>query len=431
MRATDVATKSVKNLGRSKTRTGLTLAAIFIGSFTLTITTGIGTGISNYIDDSVAGFGAENRLTAVKTSEVEDDGPQVYTENQLESTATPQGPPGTAAARVEPLLVEDLDSIQNVQGVASVDPSVSVTIDYVQSTGNPYQASSGQFFEGTELSLISGEQLTDSQTREIAIPSSLLDVLDLGTADEAVGEKLFIGFKNEIGSLEELQVTVAAVTEGGFGPNTENVVLNSFVQMEIYERQSSKSLEETGYPSATIFIADDYLGAEEMDLLRAELADLGYQTTSLEDQLGTFTAIIDIAVFILNAFALIVLFAAAFGIVNTLYMSVQDRTREIGLMKSIGSSSRSIFGMFATEAALIGFIGSILGVAAGVGLGLAISDVLSTEVFSDLVGLNLIQFEPVSILTIIGLVVLIGLVAGLFPAKKAADKDPITALRFE
>ena len=430
MRTADLVNKSVNNLGRSKTRTGLTVAAIFIGSFTLTITTGIGTGISNYIDDSVAGLGSENRLTVVKTSEVE-DGPQVFEENQIESNAAPQGPPGAAPSRVEPLLGEDISFLQQTEGVVEVSPSVSVEIDYVQSNGEPYQAAAGQFFEGTELSLVSGNQLTDRDAREIAIPSSILDALDLAEPSGAIGESLIIGFRNSVGELDQIQANVVAVTEGGFGPNTGNIVLNSHLQMEIYDRQNLETVETNGYPSATITIADEYLNDEQMVELRTTLTDAGYQTTSLEDQLGTFTTIIDVVVMILNAFALIVLFAAAFGIVNTLYMSVQDRTKEIGLMKAIGSSSRSVFGMFAIEAALIGLIGSLLGVVAGVGLGVSISDGLSEAAFADLVGLNLIQFDPFSLMSIIILVMLIGLIAGLFPAREAALKDPIAALRYE
>ena len=77
---------------------------------------------------------------------------------------------------------------------------------------------------------------------------------------------------------------------------------------------------------------------------------------------GMFKTVIDGIVLVLNAFAIIALLAASFGIVNTLLMSVQERTREIGLMKAMGMGSGKVFGLFSLEAAFIGFLGSAIGV---------------------------------------------------------------------
>ena len=76
-----------------------------------------------------------------------------------------------------------------------------------------------------------------------------------------------------------------------------------------------------------------------MAALQDRLTDAGYDSTTVEEQLGSFKAVIDGIVLVLNAFAVIALLAASFGIVNTLLMSVQERTREIGLMKAMGMGS--------------------------------------------------------------------------------------------
>ena len=75
-----------------------------------------------------------------------------------------------------------------------------------------------------------------------------------------------------------------------------------------------------------------------------------------------FKTVIDGIVLVLNAFAIIALLAASFGIVNTLFMSVQERTREIGLMKAMGMGNGRVFSLFSIEAAFIGFLGSAIGV---------------------------------------------------------------------
>lgn len=165
--------------------------------------------------------------------------------------------------------------------------------------------------------------------------------------------------------------------------------------------------------------------------MQADLEARGYGSTSIADQLGTFTAVIDAIVLILNAFAIIALVAAGFGIVNTLMMSLQERTREIGLMKAMGMPASRVFLLFSFEAIVIGLLGSGLGIALGMLVGSGVSGVLSRTLFSGLAGLNLVGFTLSSVLTVLGVVVAIALAAGALPALRAARNDPIESLRFE
>ena len=114
-----------------------------------------------------------------------------------------------------------------------------------------------------------------------------------------------------------------------------------------------------------------------------------------------FKTVIDGIVLVLNAFAIIALLAASFGIVNTLFMSVQERTREIGLMKAMGMGNGRVFSLFSLEAAFIGFLGSAIGVVIAMLAGSALSSALSGSLLADLPGLTLIAFDPVSIVGII------------------------------
>lgn len=153
--------------------------------------------------------------------------------------------------------------------------------------------------------------------------------------------------------------------------------------------------------------------------------------TTVADQLGTVTTVIDGIVLVLNAFAIIALLAASFGIVNTLLMSVQERTREIGLMKAMGMGSGRVFTLFSLEATLLGFFGSAIGTGIAMIAGSALNAGLSTTLLSDLPGLTLIAFDPVSIATIIVVVMVIAFVAGTLPAARAASADPVESLRYE
>ena len=78
---------------------------------------------------------------------------------------------------------------------------------------------------------------------------------------------------------------------------------------------------------------------------------------------------------VLNGFAVIALIAAGIGIVNTLFMAVQERTREVGLMKAMGMSSGRVFSLFSLEAVVIGLIGSAIGRAGAIGVGQVVNSV--------------------------------------------------------
>lgn len=134
---------------------------------------------------------------------------------------------------------------------------------------------------------------------------------------------------------------------------------------------------------------------------------------------------------VLNAFAVIALLAAAFGIVNTLFMSVQERTREIGLMKAMGMGGGKVFGLFSLEATFIGFLGSAIGALLGIAAGTGISSALSGNLLADLPGLTLIAFDPASIAVIVVLVMAIAFLAGTLPAARAARANPVESLRYE
>jgi len=110
---------------------------------------------------------------------------------------------------------------------------------------------------------------------------------------------------------------------------------------------------------------------------------------------------------------------------------VQERTREIGLMKAMGMGSGKVFGLFSLEAVFIGFLGSAIGVGIGMIVGTGISSLLSGAILADLPGLTLIAFDPLSISVIILVVMAIAFLAGTLPAARAAKADPVESLRYE
>ncbi len=112
-------------------------------------------------------------------------------------------------------------------------------------------------------------------------------------------------------------------------------------------------------------------------------------------------------------------------------MSVQERTREIGLLKAMGMGSGRVFALFSLEAVIIGLLGSAIGVAVAMVVGVPLSAALAAGPLSGLPGLDLLLFEPGGIIGVIVLIVAIAFLSGTLPARRAARKNPIDALRYE
>lgn len=431
MKTIDVIASAISNTFRSKTRTILTILAIFIGAFTLTITTGLGTGINQYIDETVAAIGADDVLTVTHATEEDaGDGPQEYTADQVtQQVAGPQG-----EQSLDPITEADLDQIAAIDGVLSVEPVKQLDVDYVaHDDGTEYQIDVGSFVPGMQVQLAAGEQPdAASDALQVAIPVDYVEPLGFADDAAAIGQEVVFGLTDGNGDAQAVTATIVGVSEAGLGGAGSSASPNTALTDALYAAQEigAPAGQADSYASATVRFDPDST-PEQVEALRASLEDAGYQATTLDDTLGTFKAVIDGIVLVLNAFAIIALLAASFGIVNTLFMSVQERTREIGLMKAMGMGSGKVFGLFSSEATYIGFLGSVIGIGIGMLAGTAVGGALSSTLLADLPGLTLIAFDPVSILAIVVLVMGIAFVAGSLPAARAARLNPIDALRYE
>ena len=250
-------------------------------------------------------------------------------------------------------------------------------------------------------------------------------------ADAAVGQTLTFGVTDVQGTQSQLTATIVGVAEEGLVGSTA-FTANEALTQTLYDTQSV-GLSDAGKDSyAQAIVRFDPTGTDaDLSALKGSLSDLGYTGTTVQDTIGAFKAVIDGIVLVLNAFAVIALLAAGFGIVNTLLMSVQERTREIGLMKAMGLGGGKIFGLFSLEAVFIGFLGSAIGVAAGMLAGTAANALLADTLLADLPGLTLVAFDPAALATIVLTVMGLAFLAGTIPALRAARQDPIESLRYE
>jgi putative ABC transport system permease protein len=431
MKAFDILKTAIGNSFRSRLRTTLTVIAIFIGAFTLTITNGLGTGINQYITDQVASIGAPDIMTVTKPVAATDSssGPKPYVATDPAAVANGAGRPGST---VLALTADDITAIGAIPGIISVDPRVSVSPDYVEySNKGKFQLGVSPLGGGVRIDLAAGAAFTDGTSDlQIILPTTYISTLGFASNEDAVGKEVTIGITNAL----RQQTTVVATLVGVQQPTLlgANPSLNPALTTALYDAQSvGLPAGSTSTHSAATAHIDAKSTPAQIAAIKADLVTAGYSGTTVADQIGTFQAVIDGIILVLNAFAVIALLAAGFGIINTLLMSVQERTREIGLMKAMGMSGGRIFALFSTEAVFIGFLGSAIGAGVAMIVGGLVSRALGRGLLKDLAGLQILTFTPAAIGTVLLLVMGIAFVAAVLPASRAARQSPIDSLRYE
>ncbi|MFA6474270.1 MAG: FtsX-like permease family protein [Patescibacteria group bacterium] len=171
---------------------------------------------------------------------------------------------------------------------------------------------------------------------------------------------------------------------------------------------------------------------ENLAAARTAIEAQGYQVDSVADTVGQIDRIFFIFQIVMFIFGLIAMLIASLGAFNTLTVSLLERTREVGIMKSLGTTSRHIYILFLSEALLIGVLGGISGLIVGTAFGELVNYIinrLAARLGGQAVDLFTIPF--IFLLIIAGIIILVGLITGLYPARRAAKINALDALRYE
>ncbi|MBO0472191.1 hypothetical protein IGL98_000677 [Enterococcus sp. DIV0840] len=427
MKFSDILKSASSNLMRNKGRTILTIVAIFIGAFTISLTTGVNIGVNDYIDKQVGSVGGENQIMIqpkMTGGPSEDGEPQKYDEDKKTSSMQQQ----------ETLDSKDLDKIKDIKGIKNAEAMKSVSTTYISGKNNEKYVFSGMaMVEELNVDLEAGKELDqDSSEFQINLAPEYVKSLGYKSSEDAIGKTVKIAAPSAAtGEEKVVEATIVGVRNTSLIQGGMSLLNRSLVD------EISK-INEAGLPETMTGQYGLIMGEMSKDVTKSEITDVkerldkaGYMGQTVEDQIGMIRNVINAITGVLTMFGAIALLAASFGIINTLYMSVQERTREIGLMKAMGLSSGKVFTIFSVEAALIGFLGSLLGILGAVGAGALINQIAADSFLKSLSGFTLIQFSASSSAVIILVIMGIAFLAGTLPARRAAKLDPIESLRYE
>lgn len=425
MKITDITRRAGRSLRNAKTRTLLTSLAIGVGAFTITLSLAAGTGGKQYAEDIVTSNTNVRELYVQPKQENQGDPsqPKEYTDDPTISYG--------GGFSVKLLQQSDVDKIAAIDGVEDVTPIYNVTAKYVTREGQKrFQTGVDVFTASIKQEYVAGNG-SDVTGNNMIIPEAFSKALGFNDANAAIGQSVDVvvaptipGVPDKTFSLKIVGVTkksALASVGGAAGLQADRDVVR-----DMYEYNQQGTPIENAYMGATILAKNE----SDVKSLKDAINSKGYEAQTAEDLMGFIFQFINVLQGILIGFGALAVLTSVFGIINTQYISVLERTQQIGLMKALGMRRRDVGRLFKLEAAWIGFLGGAIGSGlayiAGTAANPWIRDVLTLGDKTDL-----LIFQPWVFAAVILGLMLVSIGAGILPARKAAKLDPIEALRTE
>jgi len=396
---------AISNLKNRKIRSWLTMIGIFIGIAAVVALIGLGEGLRETINSQFGFLGADI----------------------LSVTATGGfGPPGTGV--LDPLSDKELNEIRRVPGVEGVGGRIleSGKIVFNRQVGFGFAASMP---DGKDRNVMEhlmnleagkGRLLEDGDSGVVLLGSAFAE------KDNGFGKSIGPGSKIEIND-QEFKVIGILEKKGNFQIDG-GVFLNEDDLRTLVDRP------EDEYDIIAVQIGEnadiDKIQADiEKDLRKVRGVKEGEEDFSVETPASILESVnsvllgIQIFVYIIAGISLLI---GGIGIMNTMYTSVVERTKEIGIMKSIGAKNSTIFILFFIESGFLGTIGGIIGAILGASIGIGIAFVGQLVLGSDLISA---QISPALIIGALLFSFILGSFFGTFPAIQASKLNPVDALR--
>ena len=394
-----------KNLRYRGIRSWLTMLGIFIGIAAVVSLISLGQGLQDAINEQFQELGSDKIIIQSKTI----------------------GPPGSATNKALILTTKDLEVIKNTRGVEDA-------------AGILIKTGPAEFNDEINIGFMIGYDQYYEKLVKDTMAGLIIEGRTLKKSDQS---KILVGYNHVYGDtwdkpvklndniqIEGRNFKVVGVLKKTGNPFDDNAY---YVQKEVLkellnvEDEESQIIAKTQRNHNPVDVAKNI----EKKLRKSRGEKEGqetFQVQTSEQLLQTITNIFNIIQVVLVGIAGISLLVGGIGIMNTMYTSVLERTKEIGIMKAIGAKNSDIFTIFLMESGMLGLMGGLIGVLIGIGMSKSV-EIISTNIY----GITLIKasLNPYLIIGALMFSFVVGSISGVFPALQASKLKPIDALRYE
>ncbi len=404
MLITDILEETGFSLSSNKSRSVLTILGIVIGIASVIALVAVGQGSTQSITERVQSLGT-NLLTVMPGAQ----------RNTMVSG-------GMGAS--QNLTVEDSVALKNISGIQAIAPTVSgrkqVTVKGKNTNTSIYGVDPNYFAVKT-IEIEYGSGITDAQVKsksKVAVigPTTRDNLFDVGS--DPTGQKIRI-------TGQEFTVIGSTKSKGGTGfGSSDDLIYIPLGTAQQYITGNSKLSNINIQVSSEEMMNTVQAEVQAVLLERHNIADAtkaDFSIMNQADMLSAMSAVSGTLTLLLGAIAGISLLVGGIGIMNMMLTTVTERTREIGLRKSLGARNRDITIQFLMESAALTVIGGIIGIAIGW---------LAAWLITKFSGTTTVVTSW-SVIMSFGVSALVGVVFGFYPARRAARLDPIDALRYQ
>ena len=421
MKIRDTIRRAGRNLRQAKGRTILTSLAIGVGAFTIALAMAAGNGGRNYLDGVVSGAGDMRTIQVSAKQDFDNSGDDKPKKLNEEATTR----------EFRSMTLTDRQKIAKIAGVEKALPIHGVDTLSVSANGSDeYQGVVSVQYDGTAIELSAGKLADNYEIKpgQIVLPHKYVESFGFKDAESALGEKVKITFNKADGSTFVREFNIVAVDTEPTSPLAfyqDDFRISNADGQEIATLQRPEGSEEDYY--SLMVTAKPGVDIEK---LKQDILDSGsYEAMTFAEMRTSVMQMVNIVQYGLMGFGLLAIIASVFGIINTQYISVLERTQQIGLMKALGMRRRDVGRLFKLEAAWIGLIGGVIGVILAWLVTLANPIIAKTIELEQ--GTELLKMDWLMNGVLVVSLILIAVLSGHFPSRKAAKLDPIEALRTE
>ena len=398
---------ALNNLSERRLRSLLTIIGIFIGITAVVALMSLGDGLQNVVVGQFSSIGAD-KITIM--------GSNGFAASPFVSASLPN-----------PITTDDLRIVSRTRGVQEAGGMlfISTKAEYKKEVKNTFLL--GLPEDDTRALVEEGQNIEVSEGRTLKTDDKGVIVIGSYTSDGLFKRKIYVGETLKIEGKDFKVVGILKTRGSRF--DDDAIYMNGDEARALTNKPELESIIMARVKKGES--PEKVAAAVAENLRKHRNVDKGSEdfVAQTSEQLAqSFATILGVVQGVIVGIAAISLLVGGIGIMNTMYTSVVERTKEIGLMKAVGARNSDITLLFLFESGLLGLLGGVVGVLIGIGLS-KIAEVAVQQALSSNSFVAIISPELIAGALLFGFV--IGTASGVLPARRAASLKPAVALRYE